>query len=166
MSTFKDFLGDLMKKIIMALALVASTMAQAASVPVLPAADQQMLLQSDNVKLADNKKLVYNFTRIILSGRRLERVREFMTEEYIQHNPNVETGLQGFIDFFSKLGGPRDIPSEVRGLVSIQAESDLVTLSFVNQLTDPEGKKYTTTWFDMFRVQDGKISEHWDCDIK
>ena len=155
-----------MKKIIMALALVASTMAQAASVPVLPAADQQMLLQSDNVKLADNKKLVYNFTRIILSGRRLERVREFMTEEYIQHNPNVETGLQGFIDFFSKLGGPRDIPSEVRGLVSIQAESDLVTLSFVNQLTDPEGKKYTTTWFDMFRVQDGKISEHWDCDIK
>jgi predicted SnoaL-like aldol condensation-catalyzing enzyme len=52
------------------------------------------------------------------------------------------------------------------GLVSIQAEGDIVTMSFVNQLTDTKGEAYTTTWFDMFRVQDGKITEHWDCDIK
>ena len=23
-------------------------------------------------------------------------------------------------------------------------------------------KKYTTTWFDMFRIENGKIAEHWD----
>jgi len=44
----------------------------------------------------------------------------------------------------------------------------LVILSFVNELEDPNDKnsKYTTTWFDMFRIQDGKIAEHWDCDTK
>ena len=27
---------------------------------------------------------------------------------------------------------------------------------------DDETKTYTTTWFDMFRLEDGKITEHWD----
>ncbi len=104
--------------------------------------------------------------RIILSGRRLEQAAEFLTTDYIQHNPNVETGLQGFIDFFSKLGGPRPIPDTVKGLVSISAEGDLVTMAFVNKLKDATGAEYTTTWFDMFKVVDGKIVEHWDCDTK
>jgi len=29
-----------------------------------------------------------------------------------------------------------------------------------------KGKKYTTTWFDMLRFQDGKIAEHWDSATK
>lgn len=137
-----------------------------AGLPVTAAKDQQALLKSADSKLADNKKLVYDFTRIILSGRRLERTSEFLHTDYIQHNPNVETGLQGFIDFFSKLGGPRPIPETVADLVSITAEGDLVTLSFVNELKDASGVAYSTTWFDMFRVDNGKIVEHWDCDTK
>jgi len=33
---------------------------------------------------------------------------------------------------------------------------------------DPKGpaKKYTTTWFDMFRIENGKIAEHWDPALK
>lgn len=137
-----------------------------AALPVVPAKDQQKLLKSTNGKLSQNKKLAYDFFRIVLKGRRLDQVGKYMREDYIQHNPNVETGMKGFIDFFSKLGGPRDIPKDLEGLVSIQAEGDFVTLSFVNELEDPSGanKKYTTTWFDMFRIQDGKIAEHWDCD--
>ena len=137
-----------------------------AGLPVLPAQDQQKLLVSLNPKLEANKKLVYDFTRIILSGRRLERAKEFLTEDYIQHNPNVETGLKGFLDFFSQLGGPRPIPETVNGLVSIQAEGDMVTLSFVNDSKDAAGNAYSTTWFDMFKVENGKITEHWDCDTK
>jgi len=39
-----------------------------------------------------------------------------------------------------------------------------VVLAFVREAPDPKdaARKYTTTWFDMFRVADGKIAEHWD----
>lgn len=155
-----------MKSFFIIIALFAFQQTTWAGLPVIPTADQQTLLTSADPKLAANKKLVYDFTRIILSGRRLERTAEFLTDGYIQHNPNVETGLQGFIDFFSKLDGPRPIPDAVKGLVSISAEGDLVTMAFVSQLKDAAGADYTTTWFDMFKVQDGKIAEHWDCDTK
>jgi predicted SnoaL-like aldol condensation-catalyzing enzyme len=139
-----------------------------AGLPVTPAVDQQNLLKSSSVELARNKQLVYDFFRIILIGRRLERASEFLNVDYIQHNPNVDTGLKGFLDYFSKLGGPKEIPDEITGLVAIQAEGDFVTLSFVDERADSNvsGKKYTTTWFDMFRLQNGNIAEHWDCDIK
>ncbi len=40
----------------------------------------------------------------------------------------------------------------------------MVVLSFVREGPDPKDptKKYTTTWFDMFRLEGGKIAEHWD----
>lgn len=157
------------KLILTAILLIGSllTTGAHASVPVLPAANQQELLQSSDPKLARNKRLVFDFSRIVLAGLHLDQVPTFMREDYVQHNPNVETGMKGFLDAFSKLGGPRSIPDTIPGLVSIQAEGDYVTLSFVNELIDATTDgKYTTTWFDMFRIQDGKIAEHWDCDIK
>jgi predicted SnoaL-like aldol condensation-catalyzing enzyme len=138
-----------------------------AGLPVEAAKDQQKLLASADKALAANKKLVYDFTRIILAGRHLDQAATFLSDGYVQHNPNVPTGLQGFLDYFSKLpGGPRPTPDTVDGLVSMQAEGDIVTMSFVNELQDATGASYTTTWFDMFRVTDGKITEHWDCDVK
>ena len=146
--------------------LLALATAGFAGLPVVPAADQAALLASASPKLAANKQLAYDFFRIILRGRRLERVGEFMLVSYIQHNPEVETGMAGFLAFFSHLGGPRPIPDTVPGLVAIQAEGDFVTLSFVDERENPQhpGTKYTTTWFDMFRIEDGRIAEHWDND--
>ncbi|MFL6694860.1 MAG: hypothetical protein ACJ8GO_18085, partial [Ramlibacter sp.] len=53
-------------------------------------------------------------------------------------------------------------------LVAIVAERDLVILSFARENAEPgdAAKKYTTTWFDMFRIEDGKIAEHWDPAVK
>jgi len=130
--------------------------------PVVAAQDQQSLLNGPDAKLNANKKLVYDFWRIVLEGRRLDEVAKFMRTDYIQHNPNVETGMDGFIKYFKQLGGSQPIPSTVPDLISIQAESDMVTFSFVDA-QEVNGQKYTTTWFDMFRIKDGKIAEHWDC---
>jgi predicted SnoaL-like aldol condensation-catalyzing enzyme len=87
-----------------------------------------------------------------------------MKDDYMQHNPQADTGIAGFKAFFSRLGGPGNIPDTIPGLVAIQAEGDHVTLSFVREQDDPTapGQKYTTTWFDMFRIENGKIAEHWD----
>ncbi len=135
-----------------------------AALPVVPATDQAALLKSSDPKLAANKKLSYDFFRVVLRARHLDQAEKFMTDDYIQHNPNAETGIKGFKDFFTKLGPPQAIEATVPGLVAIQAEGDYVTLSFVRQYDNPKdkSKKYTTTWFDMFRIVNGKIVEHWD----
>lgn len=135
-----------------------------AALPVVPAPDQAALLKSSDPKLAANKKLAYDFFRVVLRARHLDQAEKFMTDDYIQHNPNAETGIKGFKDFFTRMGPPQAIEATVPGLVAIQAEGDYVTLSFVRQYDNPKekGKKYTTTWFDMFRIVNGKIVEHWD----
>ncbi len=51
-------------------------------------------------------------------------------------------------------------------VVSVVAEGDLVVVSFVRDLKDKAGKPYTTTWFDMWRVKDGKATQHWDPAMK
>jgi predicted SnoaL-like aldol condensation-catalyzing enzyme len=136
-----------------------------AALPVVPAPDQAALLKSKDPNLAKNKKAAYDFFRIVLRGRRLDQAEKYMRDDYIQHNPNADTGLKGFKEYFEKLGGPMAIPDTLPGLVAIQAEGNYVTLSFVREYDDPvhKGQKYTTTWFDMFRFENGKIAEHWDC---
>ena len=148
---------------IAALALAAAPLFGA--LPVAPATDQAALLKSSDPTLARNKKNAYDFYRIVLRGLRLDQADKYMREDYMQHNPNADTGIKGFKAYFTKLGGPKEIPPTLDGLVSIQAEGDLVTLSFVREYDDPKmkGQKYTSTWFDMFRFdKDGKIAEHWD----
>ncbi len=152
---------------IAALALAAAPLF--AALPVMPATDQAALLKSNDSTLARNKKNAYDFFRIVLQGRHLDQADKYMRVDYMQHNPNADTGMKGFKEYFEKLGGPKPIPATLPGLVAIQADGDYVTLSFVREYPDPKDKtkKYTTTWFDMLRFDsDGKIAEHWDCATK
>jgi predicted SnoaL-like aldol condensation-catalyzing enzyme len=105
----------------------------------------------------------------ILQYGHVELAEKVMAPTYIQHNPNVPTGRAGFVAVFSKLAKPRDVQPRIAApLVSIVAERDLVVLSFVSEHPDPSDKarKYTTTWFDMFRIENGRIAEHWDGDLR
>ena len=141
-----------------------------AALPVVPAKDQAALLKSNDPKLAANKKVAYDFFRVVLRGFRLDQADKYMTNDYMQHNPNAETGMAGFKAYFTAVM-PKElpaIPDTLPGLVAIQAEGDYVTLSFVREYDDPaaKGQKYTTTWFDMFRIVNGKIDEHWDSATK
>ncbi len=153
-----------MTRIHFAIAAALMTSPLYAALPVTEAKDQAALLKSSDPKLAANKKIAYDFFRIVLRGRQLDQAEKYMHNDYMQHNPNADTGIKGFKDYFSKLGGPTTVPNTLPGLVAIQAEGDYVTLSFVREYDDPNkpGAKYTTTWFDMFRITNGKIAEHWD----
>ena len=127
--------------------------------------DHAALLASPDPTLAANKRLVYDFWREVFEGGHLELADQYLAETYVQHNPNVPTGRAGFVAFFSKFSTPGPIADSVKApIVTIVAERDLVILSFAQEHVDPAdpGRKYTTTWFDMFRVADGRIAEHWD----
>lgn len=133
------------------------------ALPVMVSTDQETLLQSSDPQLEANKRLVYEFWRVVFNTRDMTRAAEFMREDYMQHNVIANTGRQPFVDLFSQF--PKQAEQEtIPDLVHIMAEGDYVTLAFRREFDDPRtpGAKYTSTWFDMFRIQDGKMAEHWD----
>lgn len=163
---FGGYLKHLLFRIFLASAICAPFVSHA-QVAVQPAPDQKALLAGSNPKLAANKRLVYDFWREIIDAGHVDLADKYLAESYIQHNPNVPTGRAGFVEYFSKFdfAKPKPIEPKVKApLVSIVAEGNLVVLSFVSERADPKDstKKYTTTWFDMFRIENGKIAEHWD----
>lgn len=144
---------------------LAAALPVAAQLPVQANPDHAAMLASPDARLAANKRLVYDFWREVFEGGHMELVEKYLTEGYIQHNPKVPTGRAGFVGVFSQFAKPKPIQERVQApLVAITAEGDLVVLSFVRNGTDPKDpqKKYSTTWFDMFRVEGGRIAEHWD----
>ena len=138
-----------------------------AQLPVEIHPNQQQLLASKDPALAANKKLVFDFWREVFQARNVERAPEFMAESYMQHNPNVPTGRAAFMKFFGQ-SPQQPVKPTIDDLVSMVAEGDLVVLGFRRTLPDlqNEGQTYTTTWFDMFRLENGKIAEHWDYGTK
>ena len=136
-----------------------------AQLVVKPLAPQRVLLRSSDPKLAKNKKLVYDMWREFLEGGHVEKAEKYLTETYMQHNPNAATGRQGVVDYFSKFMKPQPIVDTIKApVVAIIAEGNLVMLSFARTMPDPvdKTKTYSTTWFDLFRIENGKIAEHWD----
>jgi predicted SnoaL-like aldol condensation-catalyzing enzyme len=135
--------------------------------PLLPAPDQLQLLPSEDAKLARNKQHVYDFWRIVYEGGHMERVKEFMAPEYIQHNPNVESGRDAFVRTIGAARKPRPVGAISKfPIISIVAERDMVVVMWARKVRDREKPEeiYDMTWFDVFRVDDktGLIAEHWD----
>lgn len=126
--------------------------------------EQRKMLEDPDPKLAANKKLVYDMWRTLLNAYQIDRAGEFIHEDYKQHNPMANTGLAGMQAFFRMMNRPpTEVPEAIpEGVVAILAQDDLVVIVFPRSGTDSCGRQFTTTWFDMFRIADGKIVEHWD----
>lgn len=134
-------------------------------VPVTAHPDQLSLLASDNPQLAANKKLVFDMWRTILLAGQVEQADRFLTEGYIQHNPTAPTGRAAFQQIFSSFVPRQDnIPETIPELVTLVAEGDYVVLALISHYPEPDGsgKTYTSTHFDLFRIENGLIAEHWD----
>ena len=107
--------------------------------------------------LEANKQNAIAFYRTAYLGEPAEAVEKYVGAEYIQHNPAVRDGKQGFIDYFEEMA--RDYPNKEIDFVRAVAEGDLVALH-THQVW-PGGDEYVT--MDFFRFdQGGKIVEHWD----
>jgi predicted SnoaL-like aldol condensation-catalyzing enzyme len=113
-----------------------------------------------------NLDTVLSWWREVLFGGHLELAPKYQAEDYIQHNPNVPTGRAGFVAFFSKFAKPKNpIPEKLDNPpVVMGAKGDYVWLVFETEQKDPRdaSKTYRSNSFDVLRIQNGKIAEHWD----
>jgi len=107
--------------------------------------------------LEENKLNAVNFYRTAYEGNPEKAVNLYVGDYYIQHNPDVENGKDGFIDYFKRMA--KDFPKKKIEFVRIIAEGDLVSLH-THQVW-PNNEEYVT--MDFFRFDDNsKIIEHWD----
>lgn len=147
-----------------ALAVAALGCAEA-QVPPVGVEDQHALLESHDAKLEANKRLVFDMYRTIVNGGHYDQAEKFFTKEYIQHNPNVKSGRDELVAYIRQTRPKRPLqPNLTFPLIAIVAEGDMVVVATVTHEPDPDkpGETYTTTHFDMYRIENGLIAEHWD----
>ena len=109
------------------------------------------------MNLEKNKEHAIAFYRTAYEGEPANAIEQYVGKEYIQHNPDVEDGTQGFIDYFERM--KEEYPNKSIEFVRCIAEGDLVALH-THQIW-PDNDQYVT--MDFFRFDEhGKICEHWD----
>ena len=84
----------------------------------------------------------------------MSNIDQYMTDDYIQHNPVAETGKAGFLKFAEKFLAMKP-HMEIKQILE---DGDLVCVFFKCTLENGMVNKV----FDLYRLRDGKLCEHWD----
>lgn len=113
-----------------------------------------------------NLDMVLTWWREVITARHLDLAEKYQAEDYIQHNPNIPTGRAAFLKFFGGFGPPiNPIPQKLSPEPVVKgAKGDFVWLIFEREDKDPRdpSKTYHYNSFDILRIQNGKVQEHWD----
>lgn len=147
-----------------AVALSLLSVAPASSI----AADASVKASTQETKLTDPKSVLAALGASVFAKKDFSQLDQLMREDYIQHNPLVPQGSKGFREFFETWF--KAVPDFKYELKKIVSEGDLVWAYGTYSGTQAgdwlgipaTGKPYTFDAVDIFRVQDGKLAEHWD----
>ena len=108
-------------------------------------------------KLEANKRLVLAFYEEIIGRKDFEAGRKYMGATYRQHAPYAtdgHEGLRNFVQWFKQ-----NFPNHRHEIKRVIAEGDFVMLHVHGWGgLNPHGESVV----DIFRVEDGKVVEHWD----
>jgi predicted SnoaL-like aldol condensation-catalyzing enzyme len=109
-------------------------------------------------KLENNKQTVLAFYEVGLNQKDFAAAAKLIGDRYVQHNPRISDGIEGFEAFLGQLR--RDFPALRAEVKNIFADGDFV-IAHVHGVRVP-GQPGTAI-VDIFRLDEhSKIVEHWD----
>jgi len=105
-----------------------------------------------------NKTIVLQAYQELFGDHDLTALDRYWAANYIQHNPTMTDGRDAVKQLLEKLGVSH-WPKQKVDFKRVIAEGDLV----MTQVVQPKiGDSPETVIVDIFRVENGKIAEHWD----
>jgi len=109
-------------------------------------------------KTEANKTLAVSLIEDVLMGKNPSKIGDYISsEEYHQHNPQIKDGLTGIVEAVEYLTSQNNMFKYTK-IHKVLGEGN-----FVLTVSEGEwngGKKHV--FYDLFRMKDGKIVEHWD----
>jgi len=104
-----------------------------------------------------NKKVVVDFYEKALNQKDFDAAAKYVGPRYIQHNPSAPDGIEGLKGLVTFL--KQKFPNSHSEIKRVIAEGDLVVLH-VHSVREPGQRGRAIV--DIFRLENGKIVEHWD----
>jgi predicted SnoaL-like aldol condensation-catalyzing enzyme len=118
---------------------------------------------ADEALTARNKAIVTDFYTTVMIGRNADAAPRFLSTEYIQHSGNMASGRKAFMDLFRGNFSHKPPSDYKREILRVVGDNDIVIIFNRQSGTDEKGH-HLVLQFDMFRVLNGMIVEHWDAD--
>ncbi|SDW80983.1 Predicted SnoaL-like aldol condensation-catalyzing enzyme [Lutibacter oricola] len=112
---------------------------------------------TDLDKTEENKTLVKNLLNDVFMGANPNKITDYIsTEKYDQHNPGVKDGLAGLGEALGALAEA--------GMPMVFEKNHIVLGqgNFVLSVSEGIFMKEKVSFYDLFRVENGKVVEHWD----
>lgn len=103
-----------------------------------------------------NKKIAQTAYQRIFGDLDMSGVDEFMSKNFIQHNPTLPDGRDGVKSVLQMLIS-QGVPKQEIQFKHIVAQDDIVILHTRYEMA---GKKWR--FIDIYRIENGKLAEHWD----
>ena len=107
--------------------------------------------------MTPNKQLVWDFFQDVFNGRNAAAAVKYLHPNYRQHSMDVEQGPEGFVEHFTQVF--RIFPQFHVDIKQLIEEDDRVVMHGYG-ITDPG--KIEVVVVDIFRIEDGKLAEHWE----
>ena len=108
-------------------------------------------------KQKHNEEAVKSFYETALNQKNFEGSVKYLAPKYIQHNPQAEDGVEGFKKFIEYLNA--NAPQSHWEIKQVFSDGDFVILHILQKFK-PED--HGSAVIDIFRLENGKIAEHWD----
>ncbi len=104
-----------------------------------------------------NKALAVSLIEDVLMGKNPGKIAEYISaEEYAQHNPAIKDGLSGIVEAVQTLTAQNNMFKYTK-IHKVLGEGN-----FVLTVSEGEWSGKQHAFYDLFRIEDGKMVEHWD----
>ena len=112
---------------------------------------------TDLDKTEENRKLVEAFLYDVMQGNNLDKTPEYFEgDAYIQHNTGIADGVSGLNEALAALA------EQNIQMIYTTTHQVLAQGNFVLAVSEGTFGGAPTAYYDLWRVENGKIAEHWD----